>query len=172
MGTKGQTGNDTHIQLKQPYFDMSSATVRNLINRTWFSNYPCSQYTIYDNGSEIKLHFETLCDSYGLKHEPTSIENPQANAILERVHLTIIATLHTADLDMAATVNKSERADFLTNVAWAVHSTYHRVFKNFIRRSHFWTDMPFEGPFFADRSKIGEYRQKQTEENKAHVDWD
>jgi hypothetical protein len=37
MGTKGHKGTDTHIQSKQPYVDKLSATVENLINRTWFS---------------------------------------------------------------------------------------------------------------------------------------
>jgi hypothetical protein len=95
MGTKGQRSKDTHIQAKQPYFDKSSATVGNIINRTWFSHYSCSQYIIYDNGSEFKLHFETLCDSYSLKCKPTSVRNPQANAILKRVHQTIMAMLCT-----------------------------------------------------------------------------
>ena len=89
MGTKGHKGKDKHIQQNQPYFDKSSATVGTLVNRTWFSRYPRSQYIIYDNGSAFKLHFETLCDSYGLKRKPTSVKNPQANAILECVHQTI-----------------------------------------------------------------------------------
>ena len=63
MGTKGQKGKD---KPQQPYFNKTSATVGRLINMTWFSHYPRSQYIIYDNGSEFKLHFETLCDSYGL----------------------------------------------------------------------------------------------------------
>ena len=62
-GTKGQKHKDTHIYEKQPYFDKSSATVGNIINRTWFSHYPHSQYKIYHNRSEFKLHFKTLCDS-------------------------------------------------------------------------------------------------------------
>ena len=119
MVTKGQRSKDTHIQSKQPYVDKSTATVGNIINRTWFSHYPHSQYIIYDNGSEFKLQFETLCDSYGLKHKPTSVRNPQANAILEQVHQTIMAMLHTTDLDMADTVRESDIADFLTNAAWA-----------------------------------------------------
>ena len=61
--TKGHKGKDNHIQSKQPYFDKTSATVGQLGNKTWFSHYPRSQYIIYDNGSEFKLHFETLCDS-------------------------------------------------------------------------------------------------------------
>ena len=80
MDTKGQKGKDTHIQQKQPYVDKSSATVGNLINRTWFSHYPCSQYIIYNTGSEFKLHFETLSESYSLKHKLTNVKNPHSNA--------------------------------------------------------------------------------------------
>ena len=75
MGTKRHRGKDTHVQQKEPYFDKSSATVSTLVNRTWFCRYPRSQYIIYDSGSEFKLHFETLCKTYGLTHKPTMI-NP------------------------------------------------------------------------------------------------
>ena len=129
MGTTGLKGTNTRKQHKEPYFDNTSATVGMLINRSWFSHYPCSQYIVYHNGSEFKLHFETLCDSYGLKHKPTSVKNPQANAILECVHQTIMGMLHTAEIDMADTVRESDIADFLTNAAWAIHSTYHTVSK-------------------------------------------
>ena len=83
MDTKMHKGNNTHIQQKEPYFDKLSATVSRLVNRTWFSRYPHSQCIVYDNGSEFKLHFETLCDTYGLTHKPTSVKNPQVNAILK-----------------------------------------------------------------------------------------
>ena len=82
-GTKGHKGKDKHIQSQQPYFDKTSATVGRLVNKTWFSHYPRSQYIIYDTGSEFKLHFETLCESYGLKRKPTSVRNLQAYAILK-----------------------------------------------------------------------------------------
>ena len=60
--------------------------ISTLVNKTWFSRYPCCQYIIYDIGSEFKLNFKALCDSYGIKRKPTSVKNPQANAILEHVH--------------------------------------------------------------------------------------
>ena len=104
-GTQGRKGRDTYKQQKEPYFDKTSATVGALINKTWFCHYPHSQYIVYDNGSEFKLHFETLCDSYGLKRKPTSVKNPQANAILERVHQTIMGMLWTAEIDTADTVS-------------------------------------------------------------------
>eukprot|EP00804_Cyclotella_cryptica_P029544 CCRYP_020579-RA/>CCRYP_020579-RA protein AED:0.50 eAED:0.50 QI:0/0/0/1/0/0/2/0/225 len=160
-GTKGQRSIDTHVQSKQPYFDKSSAT---------FSSYPCSQYIIYDNRSERKLNFETLCDSYGLKCKPTSARNPQANTILERVHQTIMAMLCTADLDMADTVSNSGIADFLTYTAWAVHSTYHTALKTSPGAAIFGRDMLFDIPFIADWAKIGEYSQnKQLETHNGKI---
>ena len=158
MGTEGHKGKDKHIQQKHPYFDKSSATVSTLVNRTWFSGYPHSQYIIYDNGSKFKLHFETLCYSYGLKRKPTSVKNPQANAMLEHVHQTIMAMLRTSELYMADTINESDIADFLTNAAWAVQSTYHTVQETSPGVAIFGRDMLFDIPFLADWSKIGEYR--------------
>ncbi len=72
-----------HDKTEEAYFDKSLSMISTLVNRTWFSRYPRCQHIIYDNGSEFKLHFEALCDSYGIKHKPTSVKNPQANAILE-----------------------------------------------------------------------------------------
>ncbi len=68
-----------------------------------------------------------LCDPYGIKRKPTSVKNPQANAILEQVHQVIMTMLHTAEIDMATSVAPSDIATFLTNLAWAICSTYHAV---------------------------------------------
>ena len=83
-----------------------------------------------------------------------------------------MAMLSTADLDMADTVNESHIADFLTNATWTVCSTYHTVVKTSLGTIIFGQDMLFDVPFIVDWSKIGEYRQKQTDksttlENKA-----
>ena len=94
---------------KEAYFDKSSFMISNLVNKCWFSRYPRCKYVIYDNGSEFKLHFEDLCESYGLKRKPTSIRNPQANAILERVHQVVMAMIRTAELDMADSVAPNEQ---------------------------------------------------------------
>ncbi len=73
-----KTKAETHNKTKDAYFDKSSNMISTLVNRTWFSRYPRCQHIIYDNGSEFKLHFEALCDSYGIKRKPTSVKNPQA----------------------------------------------------------------------------------------------
>eukprot|EP00804_Cyclotella_cryptica_P030536 CCRYP_020164-RA/>CCRYP_020164-RA protein AED:0.22 eAED:0.36 QI:0/0/0/1/0/0/2/0/153 len=110
MGTQGRKGIGTHKQQKEPYFDKTSATVGSLFNRTWFCRYPHSQYIIYNNRSEFKLHFKTLCDSYRLRRKPTRAETPQANTILERMHQSIMGMLCTADIDMADTYLKPHQA--------------------------------------------------------------
>jgi hypothetical protein len=68
--------------------------ISTLADKTWFSRYPHCQHIIYDNRGEFELHFEALCDSYGIKRKPTSVKNPQANAILEQVHQVLMTMLH------------------------------------------------------------------------------
>jgi hypothetical protein len=88
-----------------------------------------------------------------------------------------MAMLHTADLDMANKVSESDIADFLINASWAVRSTFHTVLKTSPGVATFGWDMLFDVPFIAYWSKIGEYRQKQTDkntrqENDTRIDWD
>ena len=151
--------------------------ISHLVNKTWFSRYPRCQYIIYDNGSKFKLHFEALCDSYGIKRKPTSVKNPQANAILERLHQVITAMLRTTELDMADTVATSDINAFLTASSWAICSTYHTVLKASPGAAIFCQDMLFDIPFLADWKKIGDHRQRQTDldterENHSCLDWD
>ena len=103
--------------------------ISHLVNKTWFSRYPHCQNIIYDNGSKFKLHLEALCDLYGIKLKPTSVKNPQANAILERVHQVIMTMLRTAEIDMADSVTSSDIDSFLTNASMAIRSMYHTVLK-------------------------------------------
>jgi hypothetical protein len=174
---QGNTGTETHTKTKDAFFDKSSAMISTLVNKTWFSRYPHCQSIIYDNGSEFKLHFEALCESYGIKRKPTSVKNPQANAILERVHQVLMMMLRTAEIDMATSVKPSDIDEFLTNAAWAIRSTYHTVLKASPGAAIFGRDMLFDIPYLADWNKIGEYRQSQTDrnterENKDRIDFD
>jgi hypothetical protein len=134
-------------------FDKTSAQISNLVYKCWFIRYPCCQYLIYDNGSEFKLHFRALCTTYGVKHKPTSIKNPQANAILERIHAVFTTMLRTAKLDMDKPGNASDINIFLTDAAWAIRSTHHKVLKASLGATIFGQDMLFDIPFIADWKK-------------------
>ena len=174
---ESKSGTKAHKQTKEAYFDKSSAMISTLVNKTWFSRYPRCRNIIYDNGSEFKLHFEALCDSYGIKRKPTSVKNPQANSILERVHQVVMTMLRTAELDMADSVATSDIDTFLTNASWAIRSTYHTVLKASPGAAIFGRDMLFDIPYIADWNKVGEHRQRQTDlnttrENQKRVDYD
>jgi len=85
--------------------------------------------------------------------------------------------LRTAEIDMADSVAPSDIDTFLTNASWAICSTYHTVLKASPGTAVFGCNMLFDIPYIADWSKIGDYRQCQTDlntapENKHCVDYD
>ncbi len=78
---------------------------------------------------------------------------------------------------MANSVAPSDIATFLTNVAWAICSTYHMVLKASAGAEIFGRDMLFDIPYIADWNKIGDFRQCQTDlntqrEKNSRVDYD
>ncbi len=105
------------------------------------------------------------------------MKNPQANAILERIHAVFSNMLRTAKLDMADLVNASDMGIFLADAAWAIHSTHHTVLKASPSAAIFGQDMLVDIPFIADWKKIGEHRQRLTDlnttrENQGRIDYD
>ncbi len=105
-------------------FHKSSAQISNLVYKCWFSRYPDCRYLIYGNGSEFKLHFCALCATNGVKHKPTSIKDPKANATLKCIHAVFTNMLCTAKLNMPELVNASDINIFLSDAAWAICSTH------------------------------------------------
>ena len=157
--------------------DKSSMSVARLFNKTWLSRYPRAKSIIYDNGSEFKLYFELLCDSFGIKRKPTTVKNPQANAILERMHAVCTDMLRTSNLDMQDTCTPEMIDDLVTNVGWAIRSTYHTVLGASPGAAIFQRDMLFDIPYIANWSEIGKRRQQQVDKscdlkNKQRLDFD
>ncbi len=112
-----------------------------------------------------------------IKHKPTSVKNPQANAILEHIHGVLGNMLHTSELNMAESVKDSDIDVFLSDAKWAIHSTYHTVLKASPGAAIFGQDMLFDIRLIADWQKIGEYRQQLTDlsntfENEGRIDYD
>ena len=62
----------------------------------WLSRYPRPIQCIHDNGGEFIGHeFQMLLDQAGIKSKPTTVKNPQANSICERMHKTVADMLRT-----------------------------------------------------------------------------
>ncbi len=145
--------------------------------KCWLSRYPHCCYSIYNNESEFKLHFCALCATYGIKHKPTNIKSPTANAILERSHAVFTNMLCTAKLNMAELVNASDIDIFLSNTTWAICSTPHTVLKASPDATIFGQDMLFDIPFIADWKQFEEHMQRLTDlntarENEGRIDYD
>ena len=158
-------------------FEKTSARISLLINKSWLSRYPRPMCVNYDNGSEFKLHFKYLMQDYGIKCKPTTIKNPRANAVLERVHGVLGNMMRTYDLDMAVTVNSDVVDNFLVDAAWAIRATHHTVLQATPGAAVFGRDMLFDIPFIADWSLIGKRRQIQIDkdalrQNQKRVDYD
>ena len=77
------------------YIDKSSARLSQLFNNTWLSRYPCPCKFVIDNGYEFKQYFTPLIRYLDIKHALTTIKNPQANDLVDRVHRVILNILVT-----------------------------------------------------------------------------
>jgi hypothetical protein len=109
------------------YDDKCSITVANIVEQEWFSRYPWPTQVTFDRGSEfIGQDFQKMIkEDYGVTAKPITVRNPQANAIVERVHQVIGNIIRTFELEN----NYLDEADpwkaILSATAFAVRSTYH-----------------------------------------------
>jgi hypothetical protein len=163
------TVNGKESSIAEEIFDITSECIARLVNKTWLSRYPRCHYIIYNNGSEFKLNFEYLCETYGINRNPTTIKNSQASAILECLHQVLGQMLRTSELDMAKTITPDNVNVFLDNMAWAICSTYHTVLKASPGAAIFGCNLLLDIPFIANWNKIGDYRQCQTDLDTARI---
>ena len=81
-----------------------------LIDKIWLCDTRAVDI-IYDTRLEFKLHFET-------QHKPTTIKNPKANAICERVHQILGTMMRTSEIDLANSVEPADIDTSIDNTAW------------------------------------------------------
>ena len=106
--------------------NMSSDKISTLFYDYWQCRYPRPAIVICDNGSEFKKEFKRLCVEYDLDERPTTIKNPQANGIVERVHQVIGGDMLRAfNIDELSLDKEDPFGEILARVGWAIRSTYH-----------------------------------------------
>ncbi len=107
-----------------PILNKTAAEIADIAEKTWFTRYPLPQKIIFDRGTEFMAEFAKMCrEDYGLKRKPITTRNPQANAIIERVHQTIGNIIRTFDVQ---TVDETDPwAGILAATMFAVRATYH-----------------------------------------------
>ena len=108
----------------------SAITIANLVEQTWFTRYPWPTIINFDRGSEFMGEFAKMVkNNYGIKTKAITSRNPQANAIIERVHQTlgnIIRTFeaHSADID-----EDDPWSGILSAASFAIRATYHTTLR-------------------------------------------
>src|SRR5210317_2204527 len=83
-----------------PLEDKRSITVANVVEQQWLTRYPWPTQITYDRGSEFIGHdFQDMIkNDYGITKKPITTRNPQANAVVERVHQVIGNIICTFEL--------------------------------------------------------------------------
>lgn len=151
----------------QQYDDKKSITVANIIEQEWFSRYPWPTQITFDRGSEfIGQDFQKMVtEDYGVKTKPITVRNPQANAIVERVHQVIGNIIRTFELETNYLDEKDPWKGILTATAFAVRSTFHTTLKSTPGQLVFGRDMILNIKHTANWEFIRQRKQEIIEKN-------
>lgn len=157
--------------------DKTSARISRVFNQIWLSRYPRPRKVILDNGSEFKKDFLVLLKDFDIKATLTTVENPQANAPVERVHQVIQHMLATKDLENMEYDFIDPWGEILSSVAWAIRASYHSILKASPGQLIYGQDMIFNMNKVVDWKLIEANKQQQVirdniRENLKRVDYD
>jgi transposase InsO family protein len=103
--------------------------------------------------------FDEMRKNCGMKKRVTTAYNPQANGIIERVHLVLADALRTFELQEREMDANDPRASFLASAAFAIRSTYHTTLGASPVQLVFGRDMLLPIKFKANWAEIRAQRQ-------------
>ena len=149
------------------YDDKRSVTVANIAEQEWFSRYPWPTQVTFDRGSEfIGADFQKMIkEDYGVKGKPITVRNPQANAIVERVHQTIGNIIRTFELETNYLDEEDPWKGILSATAFAIRSTFHTTLRKSPGQLVFGRDMILNINHVANWEFIRERKQKLIDKN-------
>ena len=144
-----------------PDTDKTSARISRLFDQVWLSRYPRPQKVLYDNGSEFKKNFQPLIKDFAVKATCTSIKNPQANAILERIHQVVGSMLKTKDLVNIEFDELDMWSPILASVAYAIRCSHHSTLNATPGQLVFGRDMLLDLKFEPNYEEMWAKKQKR-----------
>lgn len=152
------------------YEDKRSITVANIVEQEWFSCYPWPTQVTFDRGSEFIGHDfgDMLTNDYGIKKKPITTRNPQANAIVERLHQVIANIIRTFELQSNYLDEENPWKGILSATAFAVRSTYHTTLQKTPGQLVFGRDMIFNIEHLANWEVIRARKQGLIQKNNAY----
>lgn len=84
-----------------------------------------------------------LLNDFDVKATLTTVENPQANSLVERIHQVIQSMLTTKDLESQTFDFIDPWGEILSSVAWGIRASYHSILKATPGQIVFCQDMIF-----------------------------
>ena len=149
------------------YDDKRSITVANIVETQWLSRYPWPTQITLDRGSEfIGQEFKDMIkNDYGIKRKPITVRNPQANAIVERVHQVLGNMVRTFELEDHYLDAKDPWKGIISAVSFAIRSTIHTTTQKTPAQLVFGRDMILNVQHIADWQHIKERKQALINKN-------
>jgi hypothetical protein len=140
-----------------------------IVENEWLARYPRPLRCIYDNGGEFTgAPFQVMLLENGIQGVPTTVKNPQSNAINERIHQTVANILRTYvhtrvlnNADQAAIVMDTA----LATASHAVRCAVNRSIGNSPGSVVFQRDMFLPIQVVADLDAMRERRQLRIDNN-------
>jgi hypothetical protein len=135
----------------------------------WLSCYPQPLRCLHDHGTEfIGANFQRILQHFGFKDVPTSVRNPQANAVCEWLHQSVGNALHIF-IHQATPFNVHSIAELVDSaLAMALHatrSTIHRTLGMTPGGIVFNRDMFHNIPFLTNFHILQEWHQLVIDDN-------
>ena len=142
----------------------SAAHVGLQLENAWLSRYPRPQYIIYDQGSEfLGEGFQRVVERHDIEPHATSVKNPTANGICERLHQTVanvlrpLTSLHPPqNMDEAGLIVDSA----LQTASFSARATIHTTMGVTPGAVAFSRDMLLNIPFVADLQLLKDKREQ------------
>jgi len=104
-------------------------------------------------------------NDYGVKGKPITVRNPQANAIVERIHQVIGNIIRTFELESNFLEEEDPWKGILSATAFAIRSTFHTTLKKSPGQLVFGRDMIFNIKHTANWEYIKQRKQKIINKN-------
>ena len=108
-----------------------------------------------------------MTQEYGLINKPTTIKNPQANGINERVHAVFGNMLRAFTLNPNSNLSDSHATinNFISDASFAIRSSYHTTLRATPSVAIFGRDLLFDVPFIDNWEEIGRHRRLRVEKD-------
>jgi transposase InsO family protein len=140
---------------------------------SWVTRYPRPQRCVHDNGGEfIGWQFQQLLEDLGITSVPTTSRNPQANAIVERMHQTagnILRTLVHTDPPRTVAQARLLVDEALARAQMALRCVVSTPLQATPGSLAFGRDMFLDVPYVADWQLIQQRRQQLVDEARRRI---